>query len=171
MATIITCGENTLTMTVTDEVVQITRVKLRLFLTYWYVELCRREIYGKLACEGCEKNWCSQRDHECCKNEYEIFEDRYEGIKNGIPFDVLREVCRQLTISSEIPMTPEWDSFIHGLRNMSAHAACNLWIEMLNAEDEEDTMCNVISNICDAMNNEKQLDRELFFWLLDYLRR
>jgi len=158
-------------MTVTDEVEQVTCAKLKLFLTYWYVELCKREIYGNLVCEGCEMNWCSQRDHECCKNEYEIFEDRYEDVKNEIPFGILREVCRQLTISSEIPMTPEWDLFVYGLGDMSAHTACNLWIEMVNGVDEEEKVYDVIMNICDAMNNEEEIDRELFFWFLAYLRR
>lgn len=127
MATIITCEGNTLTMTVTDEVEQVTQVKLKRFLTYWYVELCKRQVSNKFECEGCEKYWGSQRDHECClKSEEEIFDGLYDDVKYEVPLDTLRDVCRQLTVATEIPMTAEWSLFISRLRNMSAQSAFNL---------------------------------------------
>ncbi|KAK3745933.1 hypothetical protein QZH41_003069 [Actinostola sp. cb2023] len=71
-------------MIVSDEVEVIGRVKVRQVLTYLYAELCQRSIFDKFHCEGCEQNWPSQRDHECCiRSEEDIFDSYYVDSGSG----------------------------------------------------------------------------------------
>lgn len=172
MAQTIKCTKEAVIMVITDEVEQVARVKIRHFLTCWYAEICQRKVYLEFQCEGCEKYWCSQRDHECClKTEHEIFEDHYDDIKNEVSLDMLHEVCEQLTKAADIPMTSEWDLLICQLANMSSHLTCTLWLEMVNADGEEEKMYDVIKNLCNCMDGSSQLDSELFSWFIEYLQR
>ena len=70
---------------ITDEVEAVGRIKVRLVLTFLYGDFCVRKVYDRFHCEGCQKGWPSQNDHECLLlSEEEIFEKGYDDVRTRI---------------------------------------------------------------------------------------
>lgn len=133
----VSCKGNTVVMMVTDEVEEVIRAKIHSLLTYLYAELCHRNIYQKFQCEGCESNWSSQKDHECCiKTENEIFYQFFTEIKNEVHLDMLQELCELFFKLADLPLPQESVSYINTLADKPPHVVCATWKQLMEEEEE-----------------------------------
>ena len=170
MARKIKCSEEVRAVII-DEVEQVVHSKLKNFLTSLYVEICQRKIFKVFTCEGCEMNWPSQRDHECClKSEQVIFGCFYDDIKNEVSLETIRDICEQSAKVAGILMLSELTDFIDQLPCMSSHRVANLWIEMNRAVGENKKVYEHAMNICNFIKNPLELNWELFSWFMQYLK-
>lgn len=169
MAQKIKCSEEVRAVII-DEVEQVVCSKLKKIIGYLYAEICQRKIFEVFTCEGCEMNWPSQRDHECClKTEREIFDGFYDEIKNNVSVEMLRDICEQSVKVAGIPMSSELTDFINQLPSMSSCRVADLCLEMILGENKK--LYRHAMNICNFVKKPLELDWELLFCFLQYLKQ
>ena len=143
-------------MIVTDEVEKVGRTKVRKVIQFLFAEVCYRKAFDKFHCEGCDKDWPSQRDHECClKSPYEIFDEYYDDAKSRVNLDAVENLCKVFCKLPNIPMTPEWNTFVEALPNQSSHTVYSFWEEMKDSCDHLDiVIVDFVDMLCNNMYNE-----------------
>lgn len=156
----------------TDEPEQVSQIKINRIFTYLYVDLCRRLIYQDFECEGCEKNWPSQRDHVCCiLSEYEIFNQHYDDIKNRVDFELFHQLHGWLAEIACIPISLEITQSINQLINMSSENICSMNMRIEGATDKDDIrITELVQDLSERIVECLPLDFEIYPWLKDYLR-
>jgi len=150
-------------MTITDEVEEVGRVRVYKVLTYLYAELCQRSIFNKFQCEGCDENWPSQRDHECCiRSEEDIFDSFYDDVKNDVDLEMLHNLCVPFTKLVGIPMTTEWNEFISNFPGMSTHIVFTIWQDMMHSWEDDLIITDFVNMMCDTMHNSSAWSQDTF---------
>lgn len=164
-----TMWETNICTPVIDEVDAARRAKVREVLRYLYARLCEIEVYKLFECEGCQKFWSSQRDHECCiKSREEIFYDLYDIAKRQLNLDgVSNPICTILTEFVNIPMTSEWTNLVGSLPTLSPETVYKLCEKMDESREEEQdlhpiidfvkTMCNTMEDPTFGWSDESYL--------------
>ena len=152
----VTIENDKVVITVTDEVEAVGGLKVRKVLTFLYAELCYKKAFKKFHCEGCEKDWPSQRDHECClKSGQEIFDEFYDDVKDSISLESLNNFCKMFSKLVNIPMTPEWGDFIQSLPNRSSYSIYAIWEDMTNScENMDMVIVDFVEMLCNSIDNE-----------------
>lgn len=142
--------EDKVVLMVTDE--QDGEVKVRKVIQGLFAAVCHRR--ASRHCEGCEKDWPSQRDHECCLKSPEEMLEKYYPPK--VNLDPLKNLCRLFCKLPNIPMTPEWDTWVEALPQQSAHAVYTFWGEMRDSWDPLDqAIVEFVDMLCHYMDDEK----------------
>lgn len=151
-------------MMITDEVEVVGRAKVCRALTHLYTKLCMNRVFETFRCEGCENDWPSQRDHECCiRSEEDIFHSHYDVIKNEVNLETLCEVCEQFLRLVDQPMTQEWSDFILNLPNRSATSVYSFWQEMDHTWDTNDfVIMDFVNMMCQTMQNKEAWDSDIY---------
>jgi len=87
-----------------------------------YATYCNEIIWGSLECEGCEKNWPSQKDHWCMiladdeeEAWYYYYDDATEKLGQNLVWNRAQEVAQML----EIQIHPSWKSYIPELYKLA----------------------------------------------------
>ena len=164
--------DDKMTIITTDEVEMIGRVKVRLVLTFLYGDFCVREVYKHFYCEGCDKNWPSQKDHECLLlSEEEIFESGYDDVRTRINLEVLCQLCERFTKLAGIPMTTEWETFLTKLTKVSARTIFYFWEDMTHTNNpEEQIIVDFVHMTHIAIENEGEWDSDVYQTFVRFMK-
>ena len=164
--------DDKLVILTTDEVEAVGCVKVRLVLTFLYGDFCVREAYNQFHCEGCEKHWPSQNDHECLLlSEEEIFERGYDDVRTRINHNAFLKICRKLNKMADIPMTPNWETFIKSLFKASAHTVFHFWEDMVHTwNHEEQIIVDYIHMTRNVVQNEGDWDTEVYYSFVKFMK-
>lgn len=161
----ISCVDNAIVMTVTDEVEMVAHAKLRQVLEFLYVELCRREMTKKLTeeCEGCENDYPSQWDHACCiTSDNDLWTFFFDDVKHFIDLTMIQDLCAQFTMLLDTPMTDEWVAFVFNLTSMSSCVAEMIASDMSFPGVNERAIVDFVINMCDTIKDSNAWSSDMF---------
>ena len=166
----ITLRNGQLIMCVTDEVEAAGRAKVRLVLTFLYGTLCIRKVFHNFHCEGCEKRWPSQRDHECyLQSVEEIFENGYDDVQ--INLQLLLDLCKGFLNLLDLPMTSKWVTFINELPKVSARTMFFFWQDLTHTWDpKEQLLVDFVNMMCNVLRKEGEWDENIFSDFASFMR-
>jgi len=115
-----------------------------------YASLCNDAIWNSIECEGCQKNWSSQKDHWCmilC-NEHEeawyyYYDEALKVVSSHNVWNVAREVAEML----EINIHPSWRNFINELYKLPRTTTYLMNYQIESFANESDTRVNQILTV------------------------
>ena len=144
------------TMSIIDEVEKVGRAKVRKVIQFLFAEVCYRKALDKFHCEGCAKDWPSQRDHECClRSPYEIFDKHYDDVKQRVNLHALKNLCKLFGELADIPITLEWNQWIESLPNQSSYTVYWFWQTLRECSDDvNEAIVDFVDMLCDNMDDE-----------------
>ena len=155
-----------------DEPEQVSRSKIKNILTYVYANLCQKLVLEDFQCEGCEKEWPSQRDHLCCiLSDFEIFNFHLDEVKNKVDIDFLFGLCSLMEDISSIPPCNDLSEWINQLKETSANSICSTCRSMERVCDDEERVVELVHKWCEQYEDTKSLELEMsdLSWLKHYL--